>query len=42
MSGAYSGGVAPSGIAADAFYAKGVSSVAQLIQIVSTVWRDET
>jgi len=42
MSGAYSGGVAPPGIAADAFYAKGVGDVAQLIQIVSTVWRDET
>jgi len=42
MSGAYSGGLTPPGIAADAFYPKGVSSVAQLIQIVGTVWRDET
>jgi len=41
MSGAYSGEVNPPGIAADAFYAKGVSSVAQLIQIVGTIWRDE-
>jgi len=38
MSGAYSLGNAPQGIAADAFYAKGASSVAQLIQMVSAVW----
>jgi CheY-like chemotaxis protein len=38
MSGAYSGGNVPRGIAADAFYAKGASSVAQLIQMVSAVW----
>ena len=37
MSGAYSGGNTPEAIAADAFYAKGASSVAQLIQMVSTV-----
>jgi CheY-like chemotaxis protein len=42
MSGAYSGDITPPGIAADAFYAKGASSVAELIQIVNTVWRDET
>jgi CheY-like chemotaxis protein len=38
MSGAYPGGITPEGIAADAFYAKGASSVAQLIQTVSAVW----
>jgi CheY-like chemotaxis protein len=41
MSGAYSGGNAPEGIAADAFYAKGASSVAQLIQMVIAVWNME-
>ena len=40
MSGAYSGGCVPPGIAADAFYAKGESSVAQLVDLVSAVWRD--
>jgi CheY-like chemotaxis protein len=42
MSGAYPDGVTPPGVAADAFYAKGVSSVAQLIQIVSAISRDAT
>jgi CheY-like chemotaxis protein len=41
MSGAFSGGKVPHGIAADAFYAKGSSSVAQLIEIVSSIWREE-
>jgi CheY-like chemotaxis protein len=41
MSGAFSGEAVPSGIAADAFYAKGASSVAQLIQTVSSVWLHE-
>ena len=41
MSGAFSGEAVPSGIAADAFYAKGASSVAQLIEIVSNIWRVE-
>jgi CheY-like chemotaxis protein len=40
MSGAYSDGCVPPGVAADAFYAKGVSSVAQLVDLVSAVWRD--
>ena len=41
MSGASSGDAVPSGIAADAFYAKGASSVAHLLQLVSSVWREE-
>jgi CheY-like chemotaxis protein len=41
MSGAFSGEAIPPGVAADAFYAKGASSVAELIDIVSFVWREE-
>ncbi len=41
MSGAHSGGGVPAGIAADAFYAKGVSSVTKLLQMVNAVRRDE-
>jgi CheY-like chemotaxis protein len=41
MSGAHSGGGVPAGIAADAFYAKGVSSVTQLLQMVNAVRRDQ-
>jgi CheY-like chemotaxis protein len=41
MSGAHSSGGVPAGIAADAFYAKGVSSVTQLLQMVNAVRRDE-
>ena len=41
MSGAYSGGAVPPGVAADAFYAKGKSSILQLIQMVSMISRDE-
>jgi CheY-like chemotaxis protein len=41
MSGAHSGGGVPAGIAADAFYAKGVSSVTQLLEMVNAVRRDE-
>lgn len=41
MSGAFSGEAVPYGIAADAFYAKGASSVAQLIEIVGELWCEE-
>jgi CheY-like chemotaxis protein len=41
MSGAYSGVAVPQGVAADAFYAKGSSSVAQLFEILCSI-RDET
>jgi CheY-like chemotaxis protein len=34
MSGAYSGMAAPQGVAADAFYAKGSSSVAQFLELL--------
>ena len=37
MSGAYSGVAVPQGIAADAFYAKGSSSVARLFEILSAI-----
>jgi CheY-like chemotaxis protein/DNA-directed RNA polymerase subunit RPC12/RpoP len=45
MSGAYSSATIPDGVAADAFYAKGQSSVACLLQILRAVevdagWRD--
>jgi CheY-like chemotaxis protein len=40
MSRGYSGGGIPPDVAADAFYAKGASSVAHLIETVRTVWRD--
>lgn len=42
MSGAYSGTGIPLGVAADAFYAKGSSSVAQLMQTISTIWREDS
>ncbi len=41
MSREYSGESVPAGIPADAFYAKGESSVAQLIQVVSSLWRED-
>ena len=41
MSGAFRGMDIPPGVAADAFYAKGESSVAQLIEVVRTIWREE-
>jgi CheY-like chemotaxis protein len=37
MSGAYSGESVPRGVAADAFYEKGATSVARLLQIVDTL-----
>jgi CheY-like chemotaxis protein len=40
MSGAYPGGGIPPGVAADAFYAKGASSVAQLVETTRTIWRE--
>jgi CheY-like chemotaxis protein len=40
MSGAYSGVAVPQGVAADAFYAKGSSSVAQLLEILCDI-KDE-
>lgn len=42
MSGEHSGESVPAGVPADAFYAKGESSVAQLIQVVSSIWREDT
>jgi CheY-like chemotaxis protein len=42
MSGAYSGVAVPQGIAADAFYAKGSSSVAQLFEILCAIKEDAT
>jgi CheY-like chemotaxis protein len=41
MSGAYSGAIIPQEVAADAFYAKGASSVAQLFEILCEI-KDET
>jgi CheY-like chemotaxis protein len=41
MSGAYSGVVVPQGVAADAFYAKGSGSVAQLFEILCAI-KDES
>jgi CheY-like chemotaxis protein len=41
MSGSYPGGVAPQGVAADAFYEKSAMSVAQLLLIVNAL-KDET
>lgn len=41
MSGSYSGETIPAGVPADAFYAKGERSIAQLIHMVSTLWRDD-
>lgn len=41
MSGAFTGEAVPTGVAADAFYAKGASSVAKLIQMVNSIWRDD-
>ena len=41
MSGAYSGVAVPQGVAADAFYAKGSSSVARLFEILGAI-KDET
>ena len=41
MSASYSGEVVPCGVAADAFYEKGASSVARLLQIVNGL-KDET
>jgi hypothetical protein len=37
MSAAYSGATIPQGVAADAFYAKGSSSVARLFEILSAI-----
>jgi CheY-like chemotaxis protein len=37
MSGAYSGGSVPAGVAADGFYAKGSCSIAELFEILSTI-----
>ena len=42
MSGAFSGISVPQGVAADRFYAKGTSSVSDLLLIISTIWRDDT
>jgi CheY-like chemotaxis protein len=42
MSGAYSGTSIPPGVAADAFYAKGSSSVDQLVQTISAIWREDS
>ncbi len=41
MSGGFSAEDIPSGIPADAFYAKGASSVAKLLDMVSSVWLHE-
>jgi CheY-like chemotaxis protein len=42
MSGSYSGENVPTGVAADAFYAKGASSITQLIQMVRTIWHNDS
>jgi CheY-like chemotaxis protein len=42
MSGAYSGTGIPPGVAADAFYAKGSTSVDQLVQTISAIWREDS
>jgi hypothetical protein len=41
MSGDYAGESVPVGVPADAFYAKGESSVAQLIDVVRSIWRED-
>jgi CheY-like chemotaxis protein len=42
MSGSYSGAAVPQGVAADAFYAKGSSSVARLFEILCAIKDDAT
>jgi CheY-like chemotaxis protein len=42
MSGAYEGALVPAGVAADGFYAKGASSVAYLLEIISAIEDDST
>lgn len=41
MSGTHSGDGVPAGVSADAFYSKGESSVAHLLEVVRTLWREE-